>query len=108
MKHKKIFFNLALVFIIINIIFPSISLCVEPEINSNAAILIESSTGKILYSKNSTEILFPASLTKIMTAILVLENCNLQDKTTITESAISSIPERLCNCRYFCWRRIHY
>lgn len=63
-----------------------------PEISSDAAILIDSSSEKILYSKNENEKMYPASTTKILTAILVLENCNLDDIVTIPYEAISSIP----------------
>lgn len=61
-------------------------------IGSTAAILVEQSTGRILYEKNSTQTLYPASTTKIMTAILTLENCNLDDMVTVSESAVSNIP----------------
>lgn len=42
--------------------------------NSKSAILIESSTGEILYQKNANEKLAPASMTKIMSLILIMEN----------------------------------
>lgn len=42
--------------------------------NSKSAILIESSTGEILYQKNANEKLAPASMTKIMALILIMEN----------------------------------
>ena len=42
--------------------------------NAKSAILIESSTGEVLYSKNANERLAPASMTKIMSLILIMEN----------------------------------
>ena len=42
----------------------------EPDVKSNAAILIDAKFGKILFEKNSKERLFPASTTKVVTAIL--------------------------------------
>ena len=42
--------------------------------NAKSAILIESSTGEVLYSKNADERLAPASMTKIMSLILIMEN----------------------------------
>lgn len=45
----------------------------EPEIKAKSAILVEASTGKILYEKNAHEKLPPASITKIMTELLTLE-----------------------------------
>lgn len=56
-----------------------------PNINITAesAILIDASNGDILYEKNSNKQMYPASTTKIMTAILALENCNLQEEVVI-------------------------
>ncbi len=48
-------------------------------------------SGKILYEKNINEKVYPASTTKIMTAILVLENCKLNDSVTVSSSAINSV-----------------
>ena len=42
----------------------------EPSLISQAAILMDNHTGKILYSKNENEKMYPASTTKILTAIL--------------------------------------
>ena len=47
----------------------------SPIITSPAAILMDSFTGTILYQKNIDQRMYPASTTKIMTAILTLENC---------------------------------
>ena len=57
-----------------------------------SCILIEANTGKILYEKNSNDVRFPASTTKIMTAILTVENCNLDDVATVSHNAVYSIP----------------
>ena len=62
------------------------------EIYSEAVVLIDSSTGEILYGKNEDEIMYPASTTKVMTAILALEYGNLDDITTVNETAVSAIP----------------
>ncbi len=64
----------------------------SPEITAGAALLMDSKTSKILYSKNESEKMYPASTTKIMTAILTLENCNLDDVVTVQYDAIASIP----------------
>jgi D-alanyl-D-alanine carboxypeptidase (penicillin-binding protein 5/6) len=70
----------------------------EPTINSEAAILVEVSTGRILYEKNSTKQMYPASTTKIMTAILTIENCDLSEIATVSESALSNIPSGYVTC----------
>lgn len=59
---------------------------------SKSSILIDSATGQILYEHNAYEKTYPASTTKLMTAILTLENCNLTDSVTVTKEAISGIP----------------
>ncbi len=63
----------------------------EPQIDSEAAILIEPTSGKILYEKNSQEKMYPASTTKILTAILVLENANLNDVVTVSDYAATAL-----------------
>lgn len=65
----------------------------KPELISKSAILIDTKTGKILYAKNENEKMYPASTTKIMTAILTLENCNLDDLVTVSYDTVMSIPE---------------
>lgn len=54
------------------------------NIYSKAAILLDCKTGQVIYEYNPDEVLYPASTTKLMTAILTLENCNLTDTVTIT------------------------
>lgn len=65
----------------------------EPKLISKAAILMDNKTGKILYAKNENERMYPASTTKIMTAILTLENCNLDEVVTVSYDAVMSIPD---------------
>lgn len=91
MRIKKI---LIFLFMFIFIFNPFISYGVSepPEINAGAAILIDSSSEKILYSKNESEKMYPASTTKILTAILTIENCNLEDIVTVPYEAVTSIP----------------
>ncbi len=52
------------------------------DIRSESAVVIEGATGKILWSKNPDVSRFPASTTKIMTAILLIENCKIDDIIT--------------------------
>ena len=62
------------------------------KIHSEAVLIMESETGKVVYEKNGYQIKYPASTTKIMTAILAIENCDLDDLATASEFAINSIP----------------
>lgn len=61
------------------------SISSEPAISSESAVLIEMDSGEILYDKNSDKPMFPASTTKIMTAMLALENLKLSDKITVPD-----------------------
>ncbi len=62
-----------------------------PETISPSIILIDSKTGQVLYGKNIHEDLYPASITKVMTALLALENCKLDEKVTASERAVNEI-----------------
>lgn len=64
---------------------------IAPDISSPAALLMDSSSGKVLYEKNMNEKRYPASLTKVMTAVVVLENCNLEDTATVSYNAVMSL-----------------
>ena len=62
------------------------------DINASSALLVDNKTNKILYSKNENKKMFPASTTKIVTAILVLENHSLDEKVTASYDAVMTIP----------------
>lgn len=55
-------------------------------------LLVERETGKIIYEKNSKDKIYMASTTKILTAILVLENCKLDEMATVSNNAIMTVP----------------
>jgi D-alanyl-D-alanine carboxypeptidase len=63
----------------------------EPEIAAEGAVLIDGATGKILYGKNADQQFYPASITKIMTALLVLERCALNDMVTFSAGATTNL-----------------
>ena len=59
----------------------------EPRVTAAAAILIDASTGQVLYAKKADQRRSPASLTKIMTAMIALEYGQLDDIVTISGRA---------------------
>ena len=63
----------------------------EPQIYSESAILIEQKTGEILYEKDIYARKYPASTTKILTAIIALEKCDLNEIAVANESAVRRI-----------------
>lgn len=63
----------------------------EPKIRSNAAILYEVTSGELVYEKNGKQKAYPASTTKIMTALLALENCEMDEPVTVTRTALNTV-----------------
>ncbi len=61
-----------------------------PEVESPSVILMEMTTGTVLYEKNSTEKNYPASITKILTTLIALENSDLNEVVTFSDEAIDN------------------
>ncbi|MEA1960667.1 MAG: D-alanyl-D-alanine carboxypeptidase family protein [Bacillota bacterium] len=59
----------------------------QPETNGKAVVLLDANSGRVLYENNSHEKLPPASVTKIMTALLVIEKGDLDKNAVISEHA---------------------
>ena len=109
MIRKKIIISFAVIFILLQSIFTlasqanneneiiilneNINKSAKDELNiySESAILIEATTGKILYEKDMHGIKYPASTTKILTAIIAIENCDLNEKARASYDAVHSI-----------------
>jgi len=79
-------FLLSIVFILLLSSF-TFGLTPQYGIKAEAGLLLDLTTGEVLYSKNGDTPLYPASLTKIMTAILVIEDLNLEDTVTIDDKS---------------------
>ncbi len=62
-----------------------------PGVYAESAIIMEASTGLILYEKNIDAKRYPASITKIMTALLAIENSNLGDTVTFSRNAVFDV-----------------
>lgn len=66
----------------------------EPELTAESAVLMEASTGKLIYEKQKEAVLPPASVTKVMTMLLILDavedgKIKLEDEVTVSEYAAS-------------------
>ncbi len=59
-----------------------------PEVESPCVIVMEANTGTILYEKNSHEQHYPASITKIMTSMLILENSSMDEIVTFSHDSV--------------------
>lgn len=62
-----------------------------PETLAGSAVLIDADTGSVLYDKNSHAKAYPASITKIMTGLLTIENCRDDEVVTFSSSAANSV-----------------
>jgi D-alanyl-D-alanine carboxypeptidase (penicillin-binding protein 5/6) len=100
MNRKKLYIYILTLFIVFSCVLPvscSFATTEEPTVNAPVALLMDSNTGEILYEKNAREKMYPASTTKIMTAILALENRELTDTATVSYNAIFSVPSGYSN-----------
>lgn len=57
----------------------------QPEVNAAGCALIDASTGQVLYGKNEEKVFEPASTTKVITALVALDKCKLDDEVTVQE-----------------------
>lgn len=64
---------------------------VPPDIDCEYYCLMDADTGEILLESNSNEQCYPASVTKLMTALIVAEKCNMSDTLTVSSNAVNSI-----------------
>lgn len=75
--------------IVVILLFQTFSFGLTPQygIKAESGLLLDMTTGEILYGKNPDKPMYPASLTKVLTAILVLEDLNLDDVVTIDDKS---------------------
>lgn len=97
MKRKRNLFKKRIVGLLLALLqlwFPVLPVSAEVEITAPSAILIEAETGQVIYERNATEHRSPASITKIMTILLIFEQLekgtvSLDDSVTVTAHAAS-------------------
>ena len=65
-----------------------------PAVTAAAAILYEVKSDEVLFEYNADVQRYPASTTKLMTAIVALEHGNITDTVTVSQSALDGLPER--------------
>ncbi len=74
---------------------PAVTLSVramdEIDLKSQTAVLMDLDTGQVLYSKDMKRRIYPASTTKVLTALVVLENSRPYEVVTVNQSAVDSI-----------------
>jgi len=77
-----------------------------PENNSGAVCLLDADTGAVLYDKNMDEQRYPASITKILTALLIIENKQMTDTVTFG-TCCQRIHSGKCPHQRSAWRNDH-
>ena len=91
MKIRRIVSVFLLAVLMSVLCLPPLAYADEPlDIQAKAALLVDGSSGRVLYAKNEHEELYPASITKVTTALLVfeaIERGDLRLDQTITASA---------------------
>lgn len=66
-----------------------------PEVNALSAVLIDADTGRVLWGKKENEPMAMASTTKIMTAIVTLENADINEMVTVSKNAVLAPPVKM-------------
>lgn len=95
MRIKKLFVVFIFIFLIIfSNTYVNVSNASDaPSISTGSVYLMDTRTTRPLYTRNENTKMYPASTTKIMTAIIALENCDLDEVVTASYDALSNIPE---------------
>lgn len=90
-KMKKITASVLFAFIPLTVCLTlSVSIAFGEDIKARAAIVMEAETGRVLFAKNPELRLFPASTTKLMTALVVLEHMHPDAVVTVSERAAAA------------------
>lgn len=96
-KAKTAFSVISIILTLVVSIIPSQKVNATEEwpegisVGAEAAIVMDQTTGTILYEKNIHEQLYPASITKVMTALLAIENCEMDEIVTFSPESIYNI-----------------
>ena len=88
LKGKIIFILIMILTAFMSVILNFSFVKAENYDNSSAEIVMDVKSGRVLYSKNENVKKFMASTTKILTAIVIIDTCNLDDKIEITEKTV--------------------
>lgn len=91
MTIRKIFQRLAALALCFAVLLPSALAVQDPNIHAQSVILVDPETNQVFYERNADGRAFPASTTKIMTALLTLKYCSLDETETCIEEDRSTL-----------------
>lgn len=80
-----------------SIIFVQKNMEAKVKVSAESAILMDVQSGTILYSKNIDKKQYPASITKIMTALIAIENSTLSETVTYSRKAVNNLESGASN-----------
>lgn len=77
--------------------FNNIEAKAKPSVSADSAIVMDVQSGAILYEKNIDKKQYPASITKVMTALLAIENSSLSETVTYSTEAVTNLESGASN-----------
>lgn len=89
MKQKFLF---PIIFIVLFLFSLKVMATIQPDLETESILLMDASTGEIIYEKAGDKPMYPASTTKILTALLAIELGNLKDVITIGTEVLAIPP----------------
>ncbi|MGL4656786.1 MAG: D-alanyl-D-alanine carboxypeptidase family protein [Sarcina sp.] len=91
MKSKNFYFKISIIFFIILSLFkPTITFATDfPNIKATSALSVDLDTGEIIFSKNAEDKMEPASITKLITGLILSDNYSENDKLIYTQNALN-------------------
>ena len=69
------------------------------ELTAEEAVLMDADTGAVLFEKNGEEKGYPASITKVLTALVVLEHASLDEKVSFSHDAVYNVDQGSSNAQ---------
>ena len=63
----------------------------SPDIVAESSVVMDAATGHVIYAKQADVKRYPASITKVMTALLAIENCSMDEEVEYTQEILNSI-----------------
>ncbi|MBR5479938.1 MAG: D-alanyl-D-alanine carboxypeptidase [Clostridia bacterium] len=84
-------FALLTVFVLLISTFAVATPSTNIDVSAETAVMMDAKTGQVLYDKEMHKQMYPASITKIMTTILAIENLGLDDKITMSAEAVDAV-----------------
>lgn len=87
--YRSISFKICIILFVCFLSLGNIFGIQDLELYSKSAILVDNDSGKILYGKNENAKVYPASTTKVLTAILALENLDITSSVVVSKEAVN-------------------